>query len=179
MNKQPFLRLWRGLLRPIIGKIVIHESMHSSIHPSRRTVVNGHAAISIGVPRGESRPHDDLLADVHDNVRLRAASSACKKLFPRHCPLTTIHGGFVYFVALEKPNLIWRHPKRHPNRHWDPREESDLPCTLAEETGHNRFCPLKVYRLDAHDAGRLQNFEPQRRMARRLNSVSRLCRMIP
>ena len=78
---------------------------------------------------------------------------------------------FVYFEALERPRLDWQSLDFQPSVRrtaWDPRHEVYLPCTLAEETGHNRFCPLKVYRLDAHDAGRLQDFESQRRMAQRV-----------
>ena len=137
------------------------------------------------------RPRGASLESVDENVglmlsswltsaatsRLRAACRFCKVVFPRHCPCTSVEGGFVYFEALEKPQLDWMSlglkPEYLPSR--DLRCDRGLASSLARDMGRNRFSPLLVFRLDLQDAGRLLYFRPERRMAKRLFRDKSFC----
>ena len=105
-----------------------------------------------------------------ETSRLRSASQSSASIFIRNAPCTNTID--VFFEALEEPDLKWESLDYRLGRYDSEDSDDDeddprynWPCSLTEVPRRNRFSALRVFRLDASDAGRLLYFEPQRRFA--------------
>ena len=92
---------------------------------------------------------------------LRIASNGCAGIFKRNAPCSTTL--FVYFEALEAPDLDWNKLQKPKDKTGKAtfevrRRECPENPSLREVPRRNRFSPLGVFRLDASDTGRLLYF---------------------
>lgn len=87
---------------------------------------------------------------------MRCASRSCAEIFKvRNAPSSD--RTYVYIEAVEEPSLDWQSLGFRAPWYYQ--------YSIIEIPSQNRFSPLRVFRLDALDSGRLLFFEPQRRLA--------------